>query len=81
MELDGVGHHGFGEGHVGRQDLQILLDLLGRRAGVLLGVGRDQRHNVAAPADLLAGDDGELRDARALLARYVRRAGHVVACP
>ena len=60
VELDGVGHDRFGEGHVGRQDLEVLLDLLGGRAGVLLGVGGHQGHHVAAPADLLAGDDREL---------------------
>ena len=69
VELDGVGHHSLGEGHVSGQDLQILLDLLGGSAGMLLGVGRDQSHDIAASADLFAGDDGELRDAFALLAR------------
>ena len=60
VELDGVGHGRFGEGHVGRQHLQVLLDLLGGRAGVLVGVGGDQGDHVAAAADLLAGDDREL---------------------
>ena len=60
VELDGVRHDRFGEGHVGGQDLQVLLDLLGGRAGVLVGVGGHQGHHVAAAADLLAGDDREL---------------------
>ncbi len=78
LQLDGVGHHRFGEGHVRGQDLEILLDLLGSRPGILLGIGRDQRHHVTAAADLLAGDDRELREAFALRAGHVQWAGHVV---
>ncbi len=69
VDLDGVGHDGFRIGEVDRQDVQVLLDLLGRRPGVLLGVGRDQSHHVAAPADLLVGDHRELPGGGASLPR------------
>ncbi len=78
VDLDGIGHHRFGEGEVVRQDLQVLLHLLGRSPGLFLGLGGHQGHHVAAAADLLAGDDRELPDAGALLPSDVTLHGHVV---
>ena len=78
VELDGVGHGRFGEGQVVRQHVEVLLDLLGGRTGVVAGVGGDQGDHVAPPEHLLARNDRKLAGAGALLPRHMTLDGHVV---
>ena len=78
VQWDSVRHNRLGERHIRGQNLKILLDRFGGRAGVLLRVGDDDGQTVAAFVDFLAGDNGERRDAAALDARYEWRAVEIV---
>ena len=57
MDFHGVGRERREAGHVGRQHFEVDLDLLGRGAGMLLGVGGDDGNGVAELEDLLLAQD------------------------
>ena len=74
MDFHRVGRQRREAGHVGRQHFQIDLDLLGRRAGVLLGVGGDDGDRVAELEHLVLAKDRAI-PAVALVGREGDEAG------